>query len=304
MKSRLFIGLLLLATFSPAESLGFDYYYSTKGAQVRWDPCNAQIPYFVDANGTNTIAEDGEFDAILDMIGIWNDLPCSPVELSFQGRINNAIAQAGIGEDENHLVFVRSTWSHKATQVALTTLTYNPGTGFIFDADMEFNDQMYDFALCDAEDTEEYDVDFRYVVLHETGHIFGLNHPNIDPIETDPLPVMFVHNLFCKDSPPHDLTQDDIDGFCSYYGSGIFEEGCVEPQPERIEEPTKDVIEDLDDDLVPSIDEEKKKGNSTCSYDPRPIANGWWWVLMLLLVSLVPRILRRLYPGTQGNCPE
>ncbi len=304
MKSWFFIGLLLLATLSPTESLGFDYYYSTQGAQVRWEPCRSEIPYYVDENGTNTIAGDGEFDAILEMVGIWNDLPCSPVELSFQGRINNAIAQAGIGEDENHFVFVKTTWSHKATQVALTTLTYNPVTGFIYDADMEFNDQMFDFALCDAEDAEEYDVDFRYVVLHETGHMFGLNHPEVDPVDTNPLPVMYVHDLFCKNSPPHELTQDDIDGFCSYYGSGIFEEGCVEPVPDVVEEVTEDIKGDLDDDLSTVEEEGGNKGNSTCSYDRRPIPNGWWWVLLLLLVSLAPRMFGRLHPGTRGNCRQ
>lgn len=79
-------------------------------------------------------------------------------------------------------------WQYGSRTIALTTTTYDRGTGQIYDADLELNDHDYTFTTtdappCSAENLSQFCVatDIENTVTHEVGHMLGLDHPVATP---------------------------------------------------------------------------------------------------------------------------
>ena len=60
--------------------------------------------------------------------------------------------------------------------MALTTVTFNPKTGEIYDADMELNSADNPITVGD----QEIVFDLHSIVQHESGHTLGLAHSAFD----------------------------------------------------------------------------------------------------------------------------
>lgn len=118
-----------------------------------------------------------------------------------------------------------SCWDHSAGTIALTTTSYDPGTGRLFDADIEGNAAGFLFTTVDsppcppgalATDCVAFDVENTFT--HEMGHVVGLAHTNhpgstMNPSapagETskrtiDPGSLSFVCDAYPKGSPATD----------------------------------------------------------------------------------------------------
>ncbi|MBX3250283.1 MAG: matrixin family metalloprotease [Myxococcales bacterium] len=128
-----------------------------------------------------------------------------------------------IGEgNANQMGFV-SGWTdrgHDPRAFALTTTWFSTRTGEIFDADMEINEQHWDWAICPEEGCTDGRIDLENTVTHELGHFFGLAHTPDDRDAT-----MWA----CADegeTHKRTLEEDDIEGICTIYGPGSLRTEC------------------------------------------------------------------------------
>jgi len=79
-------------------------------------------------------------------------------------------------------------WDHGAGALAITTTSYSPDSGKIFDADVEFNTPNFTFTTVDSPPCVRPDFnqtcvasDVQNTLTHEAGHMVGLAHdPNPD----------------------------------------------------------------------------------------------------------------------------
>jgi hypothetical protein len=116
------------------------------------------------------------------------------------------------GPNSSAVIFRDASWSHDATQLALTTVTFDRETGKIFGADIEVNTFGYSLTTAQA----------QFTVTHEAGHFLGLDHSQ------DPAALMSAsYDLF---APPF-LTPDDVAGICAAYPPGRHQAECdAEPE--------------------------------------------------------------------------
>jgi hypothetical protein len=89
----------------------------------------------------------------------------------------------------------------------LTTITFDPSTGEIYDADMEINSTQ---PLTVSGPLAPTGYDFLSIITHETGHFLGMAHSG------DALATMFAH-YEPGTTTMRTLTPDDTSGICSVY---------------------------------------------------------------------------------------
>jgi len=221
------VGLLTAAWGRAA--LAWEYYETKGGVPVHW--CADTLTYHVDGSGIDGIEGDGEYEVIHWAFDTWSEL-----ETPFQFVFGTYKSQPEAmfyeeGDNENQVVFIRENWISEVgadsdDYVALTTLSYLKTTGEIVDADIRLNLDQYAFSLClEPEDLGGELRDLWFVMLHEVGHITGLDH------SPDSLAVLFVHDSRCSDEPPHALTPDDVQGHLAVYESPPCPVEYIEPDP-------------------------------------------------------------------------
>jgi len=299
----LLIAALLLAA-SPAEACR--YYKTTHDKEIRWPGGKCEIEYFVDVSGIEGVVED--FETVQAAIAKWSDLECSLFQFLFAGLTQDAkveFDEENLDDNENHVVFIKSGWndaiddlSHE-NAIALTRLSFIPKTGELVDADLMLNLEKKDFSSCEsAEDLENPKLyDLSYVILHEAGHMTGLDHSK------DSLSVMFVQEATCPDEPMHYLTADDKECFCEYYGSADFTEACLNPPVDSAPEPTPEALPESADTLqqdagpLPDSGDRCACPDCCCRLDAAGPAGSAPSFVVLLLVSLAWFTLRRPRPA-------
>ena len=159
---------------------------SASGASLAW--FSRTIPFTLFSAGTEDIPGDAERDVLRSSFAVWAGLDlgadaagcdlASDVDLAF---VETAISTTDrIGYDflnpaasENLLIFRDSGWNSAENNViALTTTTYDPVSGEILDADIEFNSAVFDFTIGDTGVV----MDLKNTAVHEIGHFLGLAH--------------------------------------------------------------------------------------------------------------------------------
>lgn len=129
-------------------------------------------------------------------------------------------------DNQNIVVFRNDTagdpldaWVHTLGALAITTVTFDAGTGRLLDADIEINDTAFDFSICDPEAAGcGVAFDLENTLTHELGHVVGLDHPPNDE------PGAFEATMFASasrgDIEKRSLATDDVDGLCTLYPTG------------------------------------------------------------------------------------
>jgi hypothetical protein len=111
------------------------------------------------------------------------------------------------GPNQNVWVFRDEEGLDDPQVIALTSVSFSPDTGEIYDADLEFNSKDFVFSV---EAVSSMDVvDLTSVVQHESGHILGLAHSDV------PTATMFAS--YGGRVEMRTLDQDDFDGICAAY---------------------------------------------------------------------------------------
>jgi hypothetical protein len=180
---------------------------STMGAGLHWEePC---LAFYLHEDGSDEIEGDGAKLAMLASLDEWSGPNCSAMVLQYAGTTNYVVTGYVHEEDPINLVIWReSEWPYAQRPIAFTSVTYDPVTGVIVDADIELNGEDYAFTADPA--TEPFKIDVQNTVTHEMGHVLGLDHT------TDPFTTMYTEAM-PGETLKRTLEQDDVDGLCTLY---------------------------------------------------------------------------------------
>lgn len=188
MMRLLALGLMaaILGASSPAR--GYVRTLSSHGNPIFWaESCVFLVP---PASAPSELTEAEMMAAIEAAASTWSEVATSYVRLVIDP------AQEGLraeylydSPNVNAVVFVAHGWPHDPNAAGLTTLTYIASDrasedGRIFDADVELNEEQFDFSTTGAPALH----DLQNVLTHELGHVLGLDHTCDDGLIT-PTPV-------------------------------------------------------------------------------------------------------------------
>jgi len=222
--------------------------YDTSHPPVWWR--NACIGLSVQESGSKyapySVVRDMLFGSVLPN---WTNATCAKgghpsLELVDLGPETCSEHQANLyGPNTNAVLFHDDVWPYdegagctsSSLTVALTTVTFHPETGELWDADIEINSACFPLSTTLPVPSGHYDL--QSILQHETGHFLGLAHP------PDRNAVMFY--LYSPGSDgKRTLNSDDIDGECAIYtpsgergvgpsvgDAGLVPAGTCDPTP-------------------------------------------------------------------------
>lgn len=185
---------------------------------IRWP--TRTITYRINDKGSADInppnaLNDTLRQAVRESFSPWNNAACSDLTM-VEGATTSEEGigfSCDIGEENNlNLIVWREDWSYNSNMIyALTSVTFNPKTGIIRDADIEFNNEAFTFTVTD--DPNQVQVDIRNTLTHEVGHFLGLDH--VDTLSATMYGMAPIGEL-----QKRDLGQDDLAGICAIYPFG------------------------------------------------------------------------------------
>lgn len=206
----------------------------------------AQASFVINDQGTqNSTAPPGLspelLDTILSAFAQWNQVECpgydgpdncSDMMLTYEGTTSESeigFDQSSSANNINLVVFRDDGWEQVASNLtfALTSVTYNPRTGQIVDADMEINSEIYKQNVGDPADPNL--VDLKNTLVHEVGHFVGMDHSVVST-------ATMYNSADLGETIKRELSRDDIDGICaSYPPTFVPERTCdnsyIDPNP-------------------------------------------------------------------------
>lgn len=167
-----------------------------------------------------------------DAFALWTDSECHrggspPFTFTALGEVSCHQPEYNCDPKDwntNVIMFQDEAWHLDPNALAITAVTMNLDTGEILDADIEINTHWHEFALPGKLDG----ADLRTVIMHEAGHVLGLDHPNI--------PGTVMHAFYDRNALVSSLSDDDLEGICAVYGGKDSDPKCkVAELPEDTE---------------------------------------------------------------------
>ena len=198
--------------------------------QVRWT--NRCVGYEINELGSEQLPRepDGKIsqvvvDTITASFDTWNQVGCSDLSFVYVGTTTENAAEfdreLGCEGNTNLVVFQDDAWPPAdASAFAITSVTFDPKSGLITDADIELNTATHDFTIGD----DNIIIDLRNTITHEAGHFLGLDH---SPVRDS---TMFF-SAAEGESKKRDLEDDDTDAVCTIYPTLVENRVCANPPP-------------------------------------------------------------------------
>jgi hypothetical protein len=175
------------------------------------------VGYSIQKDASKQVTFDQATAAMANAFAAWSDATCPSggnpsVGAVDEGAVDCSEVRYNQDGANQHVITFRDTeWPHNDSNntLALTTVTFDLGTGEIYDADMEINSTPANKIVVSGP-VPAGSFDFASIVTHEAGHFLGLAH------STQTSAVMFAH--YRPGSLA--LTADDIAGICTIYPAG------------------------------------------------------------------------------------
>jgi hypothetical protein len=164
------------------------------------NPTNDIVWQSYNPNGQNTIGDP--LEALQSAEQEWTDVSSTSFVLGYHGTTT-----LGAGYDGINVVSWPSVWNHAASAFAVTLTAFDLNTNSIVDSDIVVN-RNFKFFSQPSQVTPDR-IDIRYVLLHENGHLAGLDH------SLEPSAVMY--DDFKSGVVGHVLASDDINGISTLY---------------------------------------------------------------------------------------
>ncbi len=183
---------------------------------------SACVSYDLQRNGTRQIAYDTVSRIVAAAFAKWTGTTCatggtdaSRVSINVRdlGPVDCNLVQYNTDQPNQHaILFHDDIWPYEDANntLGLTTVTFDPETGEIYDADMEINATV---PLSVGDPVPPTGYDFDSIVTHEAGHFLGMAHSGDDRA------TMFAH-YSPGTSTMRVLADDDVNGICTIYPPG------------------------------------------------------------------------------------
>jgi hypothetical protein len=216
----------LPADFSPSaagcEPTGFAQYCAGLSPPVVPHPVwwrNACQSYDIQQDASKQVSYDVAVQSFATAFAKWTGVACSGGgHPSIQVENLGAVACNEVNYNDNtkgmgnqHVIIFRDdVWPYPHdlnNTLGLTTITFDPDTGEIYDADMEINSTV---PLAVSDPVPPSGNDFMSIITHESGHFFGMAHSN------DSVATMYAHYT-PGSTYMRNLTADDATGICDVY---------------------------------------------------------------------------------------
>jgi hypothetical protein len=181
---------------------------------------NSCVSYDVQEDASRQVPYDTAVQDFATAFSKWTSVSCADAALG-SGAVSIQVVNLGpvacdqvqYNRDQGNqhvIIFHDTDWPYPDDMVntlGLTTITFDPHTGEIYDADMEINATV---PLTVSGPVPPDGYDFLSIITHETGHFLGMAH------SADELATMYAHYTQGSTSM-RNLTSDDTSGICSIY---------------------------------------------------------------------------------------
>jgi len=177
---------------------------------------NACVSYDIQENASRQVPYETAVQSFATAFSKWTSVTCAgttdavSISVTNLGPVECDLVQYNSDQGNQHvIIFHDDHWPYDDPNntLGLTTITFDPDTGEIYDADMEINSTQ-PLTVSGPLPADGYD--FMSIITHETGHFFGMAHSG------DDLATMFAHYI-PGTTTMRTLTTDDMTGICSIY---------------------------------------------------------------------------------------
>ena len=212
---------------------------------VYWS--NACVSYDIQQDASRQVPYATAATLFATAFSKWTGTSCAGPPGSGRGDVSISVQDLGpvacnrvqYSSDQGNqhvIIFHDDVWPHDdaSNTLGLTTITFNPDTGEIYDADMEINSTV---PLTVAGPLPPTGNDFMSIITHESGHFLGMAHSN------DNLATMYAHYQ-PGTTYMRNLIADDTTGICTIYppagvrtvdpnvaDGGLLPEDSCDPSP-------------------------------------------------------------------------
>ncbi len=202
----------------------------------------------------------------------WPTLTCSDggspsvAVMSRAGLTCDRVEYNSTGPNANAILFRDDEWTHDEAAYAVTTVTFSPKTGQIVDADMEINTRKMTAG------------DLDFVVTHESGHFFGIDH--------SPNPTDVMYASYDGGAVVPQLSDDDFEAICTIYPTSRSAPACSF-------EPPKGYATDCGGDVIAACGIAPEPLSPEVTSSPVSSSPGWLDGLAIGAVALTLGARRR-----------